>query len=368
MKIPVIDLAVQHRQLQDTIRSALDQVIESGQFVLGPAVSEFERAMAEYHGVRHAVGVASGTDALLLSLIAGGIGPGDEVITTPFTFVATAETIVHAGARPVFVDIDEETYNIDPGKVEERITSGTKALLPVHLYGLPADMEALGALAARRDLKVFEDCAQSTGAAVRGRLTGGLGLAASFSFFPTKNLGGLGDGGMVLTDDDTVERRLRQLRGHGALVRDHYEMLGFNSRLDSLQAAVLSVKLPHLPAWNAMRRENAALYRNLLAEVGPVDLPREPEGLHHVYNQFTIATDRRDELKEHLASRGIGSMVYYSEPLHTQPVFARFGYRAGDFPVSERACRRVLSLPVYPGMTAGQVEEVAGAIRDFFAP
>jgi dTDP-4-amino-4,6-dideoxygalactose transaminase len=294
------------------------------------------------------------------------VAPGDEVITTPFTFVATAETIAHAGAKPVFVDIDPLTFNIDPRRVEEAVTARTKALLPVHLYGLPADMEALGAVAAAHGLTVIEDCAQSTGAAVGDKLTGSMGDAGAFSFFPTKNLGGFGDGGMVLTDDDSLAEKVRMLRGHGSPSRDRYNLLGYNSRLDSIQAAVLEVKLDRLRGWNDQRRENAALYGEHLAEVDGIVLPVEPEGTSHVYNQYTIMTARRDELREELQKKEIGTMIYYSQALHTQPVFSGLGYGPGDFPIAEKAQAQVLSLPVFPGLTQEQVAEVSGSVKDFF--
>jgi dTDP-4-amino-4,6-dideoxygalactose transaminase len=366
MKVPFVDLGRQHREVEDNIRTGLETVIRSSRFILGPAVEDFERAMADYHGVRHAVGVASGTDALLLSLIAAGVKPGDEVITSPFTFVATAEVIVHAGAKPVFADIEADTFNIDPVKVGEKITERTRALLPVHLYGHPADMKALDSLAEKSGLGIIEDCAQSTGARVAGRLTGSLGKAGGFSFFPTKNLGCLGDGGMVLTDDDEMASTVRMLRGHGASERDRYLLSGYNSRLDSIQAAVLGVKLPHLEEWNERRRKNAGIYREILGDVESLRLPAEREDVTHVYNQFTVMTSRRDELKAFLADREIGSMIYYSECLHLQPVLSELGHGPGDFPVAEKAKDEVLSLPICSGLTEEQVRVAAGAVRDFF--
>lgn len=364
--IPFIDLGVQHRQVEPEIRRNLEKVIRSARYILGPDVKEFEEEMAHYHGVGHAVGVASGTDALLLSLNAAGIGPGDEVITTPFTFVATAEVILHAGATPVFVDIEEGTFNIDPAGIEEKVTERTKALLPVHLYGLPADMERLGAFAAAKGLRVIEDCAQSTGAKVGDRLTGSMGDAAGFSFFPTKNLGAIGDGGMILTSDEDLAGKVRMLRDHGSVERDLYAFPGYNSRLDSVQAAVLKAKLPRLKEWNRQRRENADLYRKLLESVDEISLPRESEGMVHVYNQFTIMAERRDELRAFLTERGIGTMVYYSRALHLQPVFSHLGHSPGDFPVAEKVQGRVLSLPIYPGLTEEAIRTVAAAIGDFF--
>jgi dTDP-4-amino-4,6-dideoxygalactose transaminase len=366
MKVPFMDLSFQLLGLEESIRRSMEDTVRSGRFILGPEVSSFEKAMADYHKVRHAIGVASGTDALVLALLAGGVRRGDEVITTPFTFVATAESIAHTGARPVFADIDERTFNLDPAQVEKALTDRSRAILPVHLYGLPAEMDRISTLAKERNLLVIEDCAQSTGARVGDSLTGSLGTAGAFSFFPTKNLGGFGDGGMVLTGNSELAQLVRELRGHGATKRDHYERLGFNSRLDTIQAAVLAVKLERLDEWNALRRRNADLYRQQLADVPDLQLPVEPAGMLHVYNQFTIMTEHRDELKAHLAERDIGSMVYYSENLHLQPLFGELGYKAEHFPVAERVCRRVLSLPVYPGLAPEQVEYVAAAVRDFF--
>ena len=364
--IPFIDLHFQHRETEEELRREVEGVVRSTQYILGPQVTEFENAMARYHGVRHALGVASGTDALLLSLASAGIGEGDEVITTPFTFVATAEAIMHAGAKVVFADIDEETFNLDPELAAEKVGDRTKALLPVHLYGLPADMERFRTLAADRELRIVEDCAQSTGARVGDRRAGVFGDAAAFSFFPTKNLGGLGDGGMILTDDDEIASRVKMLRGHGSKERDCYEMLGFNSRLDSIQAAVLTVKLRRLDQWNELRRHSAALYEELLGDIDGLWLPREGKDFFHVYNQYTVRTDRRDQLREYLAGKGISTMVYYHRALHLQPVFLHLGHRAGDFPVTEKAQSQVLSLPVYPGLTEDEVRQVAAAIREFF--
>jgi len=365
--IPFIDLSCQHRPLEAELERVFTEVLRGSQYILGPALSRFEEQMARLHGVRHAIGVASGTDALLLGLLGAGVRPGDEVITTPFTFVATAEVIEHAGARPVFVDIDEATFNLDPAQIEARVTERTRAIIPVHLYGLACDMGAIGRIAGRNKLKVVEDCAQATGSRWAGRLVGGIGDAGAFSFFPTKNLGAIGDGGMVLTDNETLAEKVRMLRGHGAKVRDHYELLGYNSRLDSLQAAVLSVKLPLLERWNEQRRANAGRYRELLAGVDEIALPVEPPGARHSYNQFTILTSRRDALRAHLQERGVPTMVYYPKALHQQPVFAGLGYATGDFPVTERIQEQVLSLPIFPGLTGEQIETVAAAIKGFFA-
>jgi dTDP-4-amino-4,6-dideoxygalactose transaminase len=365
--IPFIDLSFQHRPIEEQLRGVFAEVLRGAQYILGPALTRFEEEMARLHGVRHAIGCASGTDALLLGLLGAGVRPGDEVITTPFTFVATAEVIEHAGARPVFVDIDEATFNLDPLQIEAAITERTRAIIPVHLYGLACDMTGIGRIAARHKLRVIEDCAQATGSRWMGRLVGGIGDAGAFSFFPTKNLGAIGDGGMVLTDNDTLAEKVRMLRGHGAKVRDTYELLGYNSRLDSLQAAVLSLKLPLLERWNEQRRANASRYRALLGGVTQVALPVETAGAHHTYNQFSILTDQRDELRAHLQQRGVPTMVYYTRALHQQPVFAGLGYGAGDFPVTERIQEQVLSLPIFPGLAEEQIDTVAAAIKEFFS-
>lgn len=364
--IPFIDLSCQHRPLEAELQRVFTEVMQGAQYILGPAVSCFEEQMARLHDVRHAIGVASGTDALLLALLGAGVRPGDEVITTPFTFVATAEVIEHAGARPVFADIDEATFNIDPERIEAAITERTRAIIPVHLFGLACDMEAIGRIAARHRLKVIEDCAQATGSRWDGRLVGGIGDAGAFSFFPTKNLGALGDGGLILTDNDTLAEKVLMLRGHGAKQRDHYELLGYNSRLDSLQAAVLSAKLPRLERWNEQRRANAGRYRELLGDISEIALPVEPPGFWHSYNQFSILTDRRDKLREHLGARGVPSMIYYPKALHQQPIFAGLGYASGDFPVTERIQQDVLSLPIFPGLTEEQIGTVAAAIKEFY--
>jgi dTDP-4-amino-4,6-dideoxygalactose transaminase len=364
--IPFIDLSCQHRPVDAELKQAFADVLQGAQYILGPALVRFEEQMARLHGVRHAIGVASGTDALLLGLLGAGVRPGDEVITTPFTFVATAEVIEHAGAKPVFVDIEAATFNLDPAQIEARITERTRAIIPVHLYGLSCDMDAIGRIAARHKLKVIEDCAQATGSRWHGRLVGGIGDAGAFSFFPTKNLGAIGDGGLVLTDNDTLAEKVHMLRGHGAKVRDHYELLGYNSRLDSLQAAVLSIKLPLLEGWNGQRRANAARYRELLGGIEGLQLPTETAGCVHTYNQFSILTDRRDALRAHLQGRGVPSMVYYPKALHQQPLFAGLGYKTGDFPVTERVQEQVLSLPIFPGLTDAQIAEVAAAVREFF--
>jgi len=390
LKVPAFDLTEQNRRLKDELMKAIEEVVDGGHFILGEPVVEFERALAELCGVKHAVGVANGSDALYLALLACGIGPGDEVITTPFTFFATAGAIVRAGATPVFVDIDEATYNIDPAAIEGAITPRTRAILPVHLYGHPADMDPICEVARRHGLKVIEDAAQAIGAEYRGRKVGSLGDLACISFFPTKNLGAFGDAGAVVTNDDGLAEKLRMLRVHGSRQKYYHEILGINSRLDTLQARILSLKLKYLGEWTEKRRAIAARYSERLkallergpgtsaAGAGPASacdaaqadgwllrLPSEAEGCRHVYNQYTIAVKGRDRLKAYLAEKGIGSTVYYPLPLHLQKVFASLGYRKGDFPVAERAAESVLSLPMYPEMTSEQVEYVTEVLARF---
>jgi len=373
MAVPLLDLKRQYAAIAADIRARMDAVIESQTFIMGETVAAFERAVAEFLGVEHAIGVASGTDALLLPLKALDLRPGDEVITTPFTFFATAGAIHNAGGRIVFVDIEPDTYNIDPARVEAAITPRTRAIVPVHLFGQMADMKPLRELADRHGLLLLEDGAQAIGARqqVDGEwiVTGQLGSCAAFSFFPSKNLGGFGDGGMVVTNDAALAERLRRLRIHGGLTMYHHDEVGTNSRLDALQAAVLHAKLPHLPAWSAARQRNAAWYDRRFADLeraGKLVRPVVRGYNESIYNQYTLRVENRDALREHLNSRGIGNAVYYPLPLHLQPCFAYLGYRAGDFPESERASQQVLSIPVFPELTAEELEEVATAIEEFF--
>jgi dTDP-4-amino-4,6-dideoxygalactose transaminase len=355
------------------VRVQIDRVLREQSFILGPIVQEFEAAVAQYAGVKHAVGLASGTDALLLALRALDLQPGDEVITTPFTFFATAGTIHNAGGRAVFVDIDPATMNLDPAAVERAITPRTRAIVPVHLFGLMAQMGPLRETARRHGAFLLEDSAQSIGArqVVDGewKATGQLGDATTFSFFPSKNLGGYGDGGMLVTDDDAYADRIRRLRTHGGVKMYHHDEVGFNSRLDTLQAAILLAKLPYLDRWSAARRENAAWYDARFApleEAGILRRPLIPEGSESVYNQYTLRVRDRDGLRAHLQQQGIGSAVYYPVPLHLQPCFAYLGYAAGDFPESERAAAEVISIPVYPELEAEERARVAEAIEGFY--
>jgi dTDP-4-amino-4,6-dideoxygalactose transaminase len=373
MQVPLLDLTLQHREIRDQTLGALTQVVDDQRFILGPVVDQFEREIEAYLPVKHAVGNASGTDAILLALRAFDCGPGDEVVTSPFTFFATAGAIHNVGARPVFADIQPDTFNLDPAAADAACTQHTKVVMPVHLFGQMADMAAFRALGDGRGIRVIEDAAQAIGARQRRPdgewiTTGTLGDACTFSFFPTKNLGAFGDAGMTVTGDDATAERLRKLRVHGGRQMYHHEEVGYNSRLDALQAAVLSAKLPHLRGWSDARRRNAAFYDRALEGIeGIVTPPVRPES-ESIFNQYTVRVldGRRDALAEHLKQAGIGSGVYYPVPLHLQECFAYLGYREGQFPESERACRQVLSLPVFPELTEDQLTYVAESIGAFF--
>ncbi len=365
--IPILDLKTQYEQLRDEIAVALQGVLDSGAFVLGPDVKALEREVADYCRCQHGVGVASGTDALRLSLAALDIGQGDEVITTPFTFVATANTISHSGARPVFVDIDADTYNLNPAAVAAAVTSRTKAIVPVHLYGQPADMDAIMAIAGQHGLAVIEDAAQAIGAEYKGRRAGSIGHVGCLSFYPTKNLGAYGDAGMVVTNDPVLSDKLDVLRRQGGKTKYFHEVLGFNSRLDTLQAAILRVKLRHLERWQEARREAACRYDGLLAAAGaPVTTPYVRPDVRHVYHQYTIRVPQRDALAEHLQQRGVSTMIYYPLPLHLQGLYRNLGMTEGALPIAEAAGREVLSLPMYPELTEAQQEEIVAAVVEFY--
>lgn len=366
---PFVDLKAQFASIRQDVMAAVTRVMENQQFILGHEVEAFEREMSARLGAREVVSCASGTAALEIALQALGIGAGDEVITTPYTFVATAGAIATVGARPVFVDIDPATFNIDVPAVEAAITPRTRAVIPVHLFGLPADMDALLEVASRRRLAVIEDAAQAIGASYRGQSAGCIGTLGCFSFFPSKNLGGAGDGGMVTASDAALAARLRLIRVHGSGKRYHYETLGVNSRLDALQAAILRVKLPHLPEWTRRRREAAARYHDLFARcdlTGMVKLPVCPPERTHVYNQYIIRSPQRDPLRSYLRQLGVPTEIYYPAPLHLQPAFAHLGYREGAFPRAEAASRETLALPVYPELMPEHQAEVVKGIRDFF--
>jgi dTDP-4-amino-4,6-dideoxygalactose transaminase len=366
---PFLDLAAQYAAIRNEINQAIARVMESQHFILGPEVKALEQEVAKYTGCDFGIGCASGSDALLLALMAFEIGPGDEVITTPFTFVATGGSIARLGARPVFVDVDRATFNLDPAKLEDAITERTKAILPVHLFGLAADVAPMMELAKRRGVPVIEDCAQAIGARYHGASAGSIGAIGCFSFFPSKNLGGAGDGGMMTTNDPGLADRLQVLRTHGSRTKYDYELLGMNSRLDALQAAILRVKLPHLDRWSAARQRHAARYRELFEEFGltsQVKLPAVPAGQTHIYNQFVIRVEERDALRDCLKRTGIPTEVYYPKPLHLQKAFSNLGYKEGDFPHSEALSRQVIALPVYPEMVDEQLRAVVEAIADFY--
>ncbi len=371
MRVPLLDLRAQHEALRAELHAAVAAVLDSQQFVLGRDVSLLEEELARYTGARHVVGCASGSDALLLALKALDLKPGDEVLTTPFTFFATAGSITHAGARPRFVDIDPHTYNIDASLVEPAITERTRALMPVHLYGQCAEMSPLLEVAARHGLPVVEDAAQAIGATDEGRQAGTMGSLGCFSFYPTKNLGAAGDAGMLTTNDERLAERLRRLRVHGGATEYHHDEIGFNSRLDTIQAAVLRVKLPHLAAWSAARRERAATYTRLFEEAGLTeDLtpPRTRAGASHIFHQYVVRVHdrRRDALAAHLRESGVGTKIYYPVPLHLQACFSSLGYREGALPESERAARETLALPIYPELSAEQQHYVVECVRRFF--
>ena len=361
--IPQVDLKVQYGSIKGEIDIAIKRVIEGGDFILGQDVKKFEEEVAEYLETNFAVGVASGTDALHIALLACGVGKGDEVITTPFTFIATAESIVHCGAKPVFVDIDPGTFNLDASKVKEKITSRTRALMPVHLFGQCADMKPLLELAADSELTIIEDAAQAIGATYQGRKAGSIGTVGCFSFYPSKNLGAYGDGGMVVTDDASIADRIRLLRVHGAKPKYFHKVIGINSRLDTLQAAILLVKLGYLDSWSEKRRRNAAVYDGLFRNTEVV-IPGVLRGNVSIYNQYVVRVPKREAVREFLKKRGIGTDVYYPLPLHLQECFKELGYERGQLPHAESASLETLAIPIYPELTPEQQEYVASAIMD----
>ncbi len=371
MPVPLLDLRAQYATMSNELDAAVAEVVRSQRFILGPAVEKLEQDAATYLGAKHAIGCASGTDAVLLPLKALQLHPGDEVIVPAFTFFATAGAVWNAGLRPVFADVDPATFNMRAEEIEPALTDRTRAIIVVHLFGQTAEMEPILRLAERHDLAVIEDAAQAFGARRRSggawRYAGTMGTVGAFSFFPSKNLGGFGDGGLITTDDDALADRMRKLRVHGGRQMYHHEMVGTNSRLDALQAAVLSAKLPHLDGWAQDRRRNAAWYDERFAGVDGVITPLRLEENEHVYNQYTLRASRRDELKRALDERGIGNAIYYPLPLHLQECFAELGYRRGDLPESERATSEVISIPIYPELTPEQREEVAGAVESFYA-
>jgi dTDP-4-amino-4,6-dideoxygalactose transaminase len=358
----MVDLKVQYEAIKEEINSAVLGVLQSTHFILGPHGKALEEEVAAYHKVKHAVAVASGTDALHLALLAAGIKRGDEVITTPFTFIATAEAISYIGAVPVFVDIRPDTFNMDIMKVEAAISKRTKAIIPVHLYGHSADMDGLMEIARKHKVRVIEDCAQSFGAEYKGKKAGAFGDIGCFSFFPSKNLGCYGDGGMVITDDATLAEHLLSLRNHGSRVRYYHDEIGFNSRLDEIQAAILRIKFKHIDTYNARRGANAAIYAKYLSVPG-IQLPIELKGAKHVFHQYTIRVKNRDTVKRKLDEGKVtSSMIYYPVPLHMQTAYKDLGIKPGSLPVAERAAQEVLSLPMYPELTENQIKQVADAV------
>jgi len=382
--VPLLDLKAQYAAIREEVRQAMDRVADSQYFILGPEVEALEKEIAGYSQCEFGIGVSSGTDALLVALMAIGIEAGDEVITTPYTFFATAGAISRLGARPVFVDIDPLTYNIDPAKLEGVITERSRALIPVHLYGQTADMDPIMEVARRHKLYVIEDAAQAIGSEYDGRRAGALGDLACFSFFPSKNLGAFGDGGMVTTNNPELAKQVKLLRNHGYSPKYYNKVVGGNFRLDALQAAVLRVKLPYLDGWTEKRQMNAATYRRLfteaelsidqrrgeggveLAEISGVVLPFEAPNVRHIYNQFVIRSGQRDQLLAHLKERKIGTEIYYPVPMHVQECFAGLGYENGDFPASERAASETLALPIYPELTESMMGTVVDAVADFY--
>jgi dTDP-4-amino-4,6-dideoxygalactose transaminase len=369
MSLPFIDLKAQYAALKTTIDARIQRVLDHGQYIMGPEVQELETALAAYAGTRHCITVASGTEALLIALMTLDLQPGDEVITTPFTFVATAGAIARTGAKPVFVDIHPDTFNIDPAAIPAVITGRTRAIIPVHLFGLAAELSPILKIAEERTLAVIEDSAQSIGATYRGRQTGSFGLFGCFSFFPSKNLGCAGDGGLITTTDPQLADRLKLLRAHGSRRKYQYEIIGTNSRLDALQAAILRVKAKYLDKWAKARQRHAASYRVLFADyelTERVKTPSCPAESTHVYNQFVIRAPEREALRAHLQQRGIPTDVYYPSPLHLQPAFDYLGYRDGSFPIAEKASQEVLALPVYPELTEEDQDRIVSEISDFY--
>jgi len=366
MSLPLLDLKAQYQSIREEVQTAVNRVLESGQYIMGPEVKAFEKEVAEYCGVKHAIGVANGTDALLLALDAKGIGPGDEVITTPFTFFATSEVVSRLGAKPVFVDIDPQTYNIDVGQIREKINAKTKAIIPVHIFGQPANIDEIMSIAEEHQLFVLEDAAQAMGAEYQGKKIGSWGHAATFSFFPTKNLGGFGDGGMIVTNDDALAEKIRILRVHGSYPKKYYHnSLGYNSRLDELQAAVLRVKLRYLNTWNDQRREKAKLYNERLQDL-PIQTPFEAPLRKHIYHLYIVQAAERDELMQYLRDHQVSTGIYYPLPLHLQEVYRNLEYEEGSLPHAEKAAKRAFALPLYPELTEAQIDQVVQLIAQFY--
>lgn len=365
MQIPLLDLNTQYQTCKSDVLKAINMVCDNQLFALGPAVADFEEKVAAYCGCKHAIGVSSGTDALIVALMALDIKPGDEVITSPFTFFATAGSIARVGAKPVFVDVDAETFNIDTSLIEKQVNEKTRVIIPVHLFGQLAQMKPILEIAERHNLAVVEDAAQAIGASQDGKMAGTLGDLGCFSFYPTKNLGGFGDGGLVTTNSTALAEKMKILRDHGQNPQYFYGIIGGNFRLDGIQGAVLGAKLKYLDGWNEKRRKNAAIYDDIFAD-SPVKAPYIAANNSSVYHQYTITAPDRDNLQKFLAKKGIGSAIFYPKALHLQECFSSLGYKEGDLPVSERLCKEVLSLPVYPELTAEQIETIAETVLKFY--
>ena len=366
MNVPFLNLAAQYEALKSELLPVVEKALASGHYVLGPNVAAFEQEIAAYTGTRFGVGVNSGSDALTLALRALDIGPGDEVITTPFTYIAPAESIHQVGAKIVFADIHPRTFTIDPEQVAAKITSKTRAIIPVHLFGQPAPLDELLALAQPRGIHIIEDCAQAIGATYKGRPAGSVGAMGCFSFYPTKNLGADGDGGMIVTQDEGLAKKLKMLRVHGIERRYYHDLHGYNSRLDELQAAILRVKLPHLKRWNARRAEIAHYYTRNLEHL-PLDFPATAKDNTHVFHVYALLTDRRDALQKFMADKGVPTLIYYPLPLHLQKLYENLGWKEGDFPVAENISKAILPLPMYPELTKEHLDQVVGSILGFFA-
>ena len=364
MQIPFLDLKRQYQGIKEEIDPVVREVVESGRYIGGEKVETFEKNIAQYIGVKYAIGVSSGTDALLASLMAIGIGPGDEIITTPFTFIATAEVVSFLGAEPVFVDIDERSFNINPDLIEEKINTKTRAIIPVHLFGQMAEMERITEIAKEHGLKIIEDAAQSIGATYKGEKACNIGDVGCLSFFPSKNLGAFGDGGMVCTNDDDIAKTVKELKEHGSSEKYHHSRIGFNGRLDAIQAAILDVKLKHLDRWSKKRIENANYYNNSIKEY--LKTPDKVVDGVHVYNQYSVLSERRDELVQYLSSKGVPTAIYYPIPLHLQPVFSYLGYKKGDFPVAEKISERIFSLPIFPELYPEEKDYIVDTIIEFY--
>ncbi|MFH1262550.1 MAG: DegT/DnrJ/EryC1/StrS family aminotransferase [Pseudomonadota bacterium] len=368
-KVPLLDLHAQYRSIESELRAALEKVFASQHFILGPEVEALEKEIAPYVGCQHGIGVTSGSDALLVSLMVLGVGPGDEVITVPHTFFATVGAISRLGAKPVFVDVEPTSFNMDPKKLEKAFTSRTKALIPVHLFGQAADMAPIVDLCKKRNVPIIEDAAQAIGTEYQGKRVGTFGTTCCFSFFPSKNLGAMGDGGMVTTNDPDLAEKLRIYRGHGSKPKYYHKYVGGNFRLDALQAAILRVKFKHLDSWTKKRQENADRYDRLFKDAGLekfVTLPWRRKGDRHIFNQYVIRGPKRDELKKHLTEKGVGTEIYYPLPLHLQECFRDLGHKTGDFPESEKAANDSMAVPIYPELTPAQQEQVVGVIREFY--